>query len=82
MTIPTFNTSKLFNTRVTLTRQSNEWNRENNLNQFRVAHGVVSNDNHIHVIGGSASASDVASFGVGLKGLEVMDTDGNGKTGF
>ena len=35
--------------------------------------------NRIHVIGGSASAGDVGSFGVGVKGLEVMDVNGKGK---
>ena len=49
------------------------------MNQYRIAHGVVSNNDHIHVIGGSASASDVACFGVGLKGLEVLDIDKNGE---
>ena len=49
------------------------------MNQFRTAHGVVSSNNHIHVIGGSASASDVACFGIGLKGLEVLCIEENGE---
>ena len=59
--------------------QDDEWRNETKMNQFRIAHGVVSSNAHIHVIGGSASASDVASFGVGLKGLEVLDFKENGK---
>ena len=49
------------------------------MNQYRIAHGVVVNNDRIHVIGGSASAGDVGSFGVGVKGLEVMDVNGKGK---
>ena len=43
------------------------------MNQCRVAHGVITNNDYIHVIGGSASAGDVTSFGVGMKGLEVFN---------
>ena len=50
------------------------------MNQYRIAHGVVVNNDRIHVMGGSASAGDVGSFGVGVKGLEVMDIDNKGKT--
>ena len=49
------------------------------MNQYRIAHGVVVNNDRIHVIGGSASAGDVGSFGVGVKGLEVMDINDKGK---
>ena len=49
------------------------------MNQFRIAHGVVSSNDYIHVIGGSASASDTACFGVGLKGLEVLGIEENGE---
>ena len=49
------------------------------MNQYRIAHGVVVNNDRIHVMGGSASAGDVGSFGVGVKGLEVMDIDDKGK---
>ena len=49
------------------------------MNQYRIAHGVVVNNDRIHVIGGSASAGDVGSFGVGVKGLEVMDVNDKGK---
>ena len=50
------------------------------MNQYRIAHGVVVNNDRIHVMGGSASAGDVGSFGVGVKGLEVMDIDNKGNT--
>jgi len=43
------------------------------LNQCRIAHGVITNNDYIHVIGGSASAGDVSSFGVGMKDLEVFN---------
>ena len=57
--------------------QGDTWNHEAKLNQYRVAHGVVSYNDLIHVIGGSASAGDVGSFGVGVKGLEVLDIKEN-----
>ena len=57
--------------------QGDTWNPEAKLNQYRVAHGVVSYNDKIHVIGGSASAGDVGSFGVGVKGLEVLEIKGN-----
>ena len=57
--------------------QGDTWKHEAKLNQYRVAHGVVSYNDQIHVIGGSASAGDVGSFGVGVKGLEVLENNEN-----
>ena len=48
------------------------------MNQYRIAHGVVVSKDIIHVMGGSASAGDVGSFGVGVKGLEVLDVNNKG----
>ena len=52
------------------------------MNQFRIAHGVVVSNDIIHVMGGSASAGDVGSFGVGVKGLEVLDVNNKGSQCF
>ena len=57
--------------------QGDTWKHEAKLNQYRVAHGGVSYNDQIHVIGGSASAGDVGSFGVGVKGLEVLENNEN-----
>ena len=48
------------------------------MNQYRIAHGVVVSNDIIHVMGGSASAGDVGSFGVGVKGLEILDVNNKG----
>ena len=52
------------------------------MNQYRIAHGVVVSNDIIHVMGGSASAGDVGSFGVGVKGLEVLDVNNKGSQCF
>ena len=52
------------------------------MNQFRIAHGVVVSNDIIHVMGGSASAGDVGSFGVGVKGLEILDVNNKGSQCF
>ena len=52
------------------------------MNQYRIAHGVVVSKDIIHVMGGSASAGDVGSFGVGVKGLEILDVNNKGSQCF
>ena len=53
--------------------ETNEWNTETPLSQFRVAHGVVSDEEDNVIVVGGCAKSGAEAFGEGLKTMELKN---------